>query len=252
MGGGTRHVEGPQPPVEGPSPRGRGNLGGQGVGAAGGGTIPAWAGEPVPRAWGERRAGDHPRVGGGTLYDEHRTDSDWGPSPRGRGNRARARPTALRRGTIPAWAGEPYAASGCRAHGRDHPRVGGGTMFGKSVEITEAGPSPRGRGNLQVSPRNVFGLGTIPAWAGEPCCGRSARSRIGDHPRVGGGTGGGFRHDAAQVGPSPRGRGNPQTHSRHSRAAGTIPAWAGEPPKKSRMTHFPRDHPRVGGGTRSR
>ncbi len=71
--------------------------------------------------------------------------------------------------------------------------------------------------------------GTIPAWAGEPFSVIPNHIRIGDHPRVGGGTTSSGERGVFEDGPSPRGRGNRQTATACPTRHGTIPAWAGEP-----------------------
>ena len=76
----------------------------------------------------------------------------------------------MERGSIPAWAGEPFIS--CQGHVSFwvYPRVGGGAVFlddgGKEV----AGLSPRGRGSLPDFRQERRREGSIPAWAGEPVC----------------------------------------------------------------------------------
>ena len=50
---------------------------------------------------------------------------------------------------------------------------------------------------------------------------------------------------------SPRGRGNLDTGGRAVTPGGSIPAWAGEPPRSSRERRSGWVYPRVGGGTSS-
>ncbi len=91
------------------------------------GTIPAWAGEPVNIAGANPGVRDHPRVGGGTAQVTLKPWLIYGPSPRGRGNRALTPALQAASGTIPAWAGEPPSPEAVIWNGWDHPRVGGGT-----------------------------------------------------------------------------------------------------------------------------
>ena len=55
-------------------------------------------------------------------------------------------------GSIPAWAGEPHAASGCRCSGAVHPRVGGGAVVADQVRI---------KGVLGRAPAEVLGPGVV-------------------------------------------------------------------------------------------
>ncbi len=168
VGGGTARAGLAPDCPRGPSPRGRGNPRATGPWGCGWGSIPAWAGEPVPVPNGYSISGDHPRVGGGTQSPARTSQFHEGPSPRGRGNPApmsRSPPTL---GTIPAWAGEPYRECNNVCYRRDHPRVGGGTDGATWTLRYDPGPSPRGRGNRRMRPRPKWRNGTIPAWAGEP------------------------------------------------------------------------------------
>ena len=86
VGGGTTLGGLTVTPSRGLSPRGRGNLRSFGWPNIRGGSIPAWAGEPV-RSWlNPRSHGVYPRVGGGTHLPPLMPLSAPGLSPRGRGN----------------------------------------------------------------------------------------------------------------------------------------------------------------------
>jgi len=132
---------------------------------------------------------------------------------------------------------------------RDHPRVGGGTLSAEIDFPLWKGPSPRGRGNLNHKRAARIGSGTIPAWAGEPIILHEPPHIKQDHPRVGGGTRETPLPIRSSAGPSPRGRGNRDLFPSACLGKGTIPAWAGEPPVRSKLSRNTRDHPRVGGGT---
>ena len=91
------------------------------------------------------------------------------------------------------------------------------------------GPSPRGRGNLEVVAAATRKEGSIPAR---------------------GGTSHGFGHWEYDKGPSPRGRGNPiDADDPHLRAR-SIPARAGEPRRRAPGGGPRAVHPRAGGGTK--
>ena len=66
VGGGTAVARGPTPAGRGLSPRGRGNRRPGPIHRGAGRSIPAWAGEPPPRAGRPCRHQVYPRVGGGT------------------------------------------------------------------------------------------------------------------------------------------------------------------------------------------
>ena len=88
----------------------------------------------------------------------------------------------------------------------------------------------------------------IPAWAGEPRRGPSRAMPTRVYPRVGGGAALTSETEIKAVGLSPRGRG-----SRHIRGGdlgdgGSIPAWAGEPPRVMPAALRDGVYPRVGGG----
>ena len=69
------------------------------------------------------------------------------------------------------------------------------------------------------------------------------------YPRVGGGTGMSYHYRTRGLGLSPRGRGNLFRPSLPDGAAGSIPAWAGEPTHGCGTRTYSTVYPRVGGGT---
>ena len=191
MGGGTRrnwHPLGHVPKCRmGLSPRGRGN-------------------QPVTPLTDTGKGGVYPRVGGGT-YEEignPRLFSGTGLSPRGRGNQpVSPSPIDRGKGSIPAWAGEPRISNGWAGLSAwageprirfpltvtlVYPRVGGGTRHLEVIGGALCGLSPRGRGNRNLSRYVRGGVGSIPAWAGEPRSVAKMRHISWVYPRVGGGT----------------------------------------------------------------
>ena len=235
--------------MRGPSPRGRGNPTTNRPASAIRRSIPAWAGKP--RASDRRTAcvAVHPRVGGETRFGGQCPKCMTGPSPRGRGNRQphiQAHPGGR---SIPAWAGKPRAkgkkVDAVPVHPRVggetryevddktgqgvHPRVGGETALSTVIDSHVEGPSPRGRGNLEVDHELVSLDGSIPAWAGKPHRPRDDQRQRSVHPRVGGETVPTSRRLNPQNGPSPRGRGNPPPPSPPPPDRRSIPAWAGKP-----------------------
>ena len=85
------------------------------------------------------------------------------------------------------------------------------------------------RGNLSQSFPTPLIAGSIPAYAGEPFpkFSYTADSRV--YPRVCGGTADILQICTIHCGLSPRMRGNPDDGLRSNLAAGSIPAYAGEP-----------------------
>ena len=158
----------------------------------------------------------------------------------------------LDRGSIPAWAGEPYGPSCGPPRCRVHPRVGGGAYLVDCRAEVIPGPSPRGRGSLARRFRCGTIARSIPAWAGEPVQRREKRDRAVVHPRVGGGAPGRCERGARERGPSPRGRGSQLADREQPQYRGSIPAWAGEPPRHPFAGNPCTVHPRVGGGARLR
>ena len=152
-----------------------------------------------------------------------------GLSPRGRGNlrAADTGPTSSR--SIPAWTGEPHVGIDYQCLTPVYPRVDGGTVGVVAKAASFAGLSPRGRGNPICAKFAVALIRSIPAWTGEPICGRAIRWGKTVYPRVDGGTRLGLERPICCTGLSPRGRGNPDSHGPTLGCNRSIPAWTGEP-----------------------
>ena len=134
-------IQGLSPRVRGNPPSHRGRAGSQR-------SIPACAGEPASRPGAPAVSMVYPRVCGGTVPAHRRHPGVAGLSPRVRGNLQRQRRERQRIGSIPACAGEPWAAVG---------------EWWKGL-----GLSPRVRGNRESHERYHQKRGSIPACAGEP------------------------------------------------------------------------------------
>ena len=166
--GGTTVRLASRSPRRGLSPRVRGNRYFDSAPPTADGSIPASAGEP---GWAcNRRAttGVYPRECGGTLIEFSEAGDHRGLSPRVRGNPRRATPGSGRPGSIPASAGEPWAAAFADGTDRVYPRECGGTVLPASVGSAGSGLSPRVRGNPRLRLFPAAFLGSIPASAGEP------------------------------------------------------------------------------------
>ena len=151
------------------------------------GSIPAWAGQPFERPQGCRQPLPvYPRVGGATQSPGRPHQPGLGLSPRGRGNPGGRATMIVDRGSIPAWAGQPYkdrVRLGCL---RVYPRVGGATWCAPRLFQPVFGLSPRGRGNLRRERRQIACTWSIPAWAGQPTLRLEWEWRCWVYPRVGG------------------------------------------------------------------
>ena len=236
-------------PSKGLSPRVRGNRADAAVADHGRGSIPACAGEPGSASTASRPRRVYPRVCGGTCSTGAHESRGEGLSPRVRGNRQINHVGLLVRGSIPACAGEPPCTPPVACRQRVYPRVCGGTTERLGPKPPTEGLSPRVRGNLRVAPHEGRRVGSIPACAGEPEPVPSSASAWVVYPRVCGGTCAPWPVLRAQVGLSPRVRGNPGLSSLRFDRGGSIPACAGEPTGRPPPTRSPRVYPRVCGGT---
>ena len=235
--------------LAGLSPRMRGNQMALVVLETLGGTIPAHAGEPMCRTPATSPSRDYPRACGGTVGREPTVFALQGLSPRMRGNPIRPFRPRPGRGTIPAHAGEPIAASEAIAKRGDYPRACGGTELEAGMRNALKGLSPRMRGNRRQSAVDTFHRGTIPAHAGEPSEQVNPLVPTWDYPRACGGTGRLDAHSRARKGLSPRMRGNLSVTTWPAPTWGTIPAHAGEPIRAAARASRARDYPRACGGT---
>ena len=170
------------------SPRVRGNPVALCRAGAGGGSIPACAGEPPDDAPAPAHSQVYPRVCGGTWRPACGKDEYVGLSPRVRGNPIRVIWGAISARSIPACAGEPSQRPNPPRLSPVYPRVCGGTGWFLFSTPTIVGLSPRVRGN-QLPVHGYFQLvGSIPACAGEPVSAQLAVAVVMVYPRVCGGT----------------------------------------------------------------
>ena len=154
-----------------------------------------------------------------------------GLSPRLRGNPWGTERGILRRGSIPAPAGEPSRTSRRRWLMRVYPRACGGTLEPPPKANQKAGLSPRLRGNLQLASCSPFCSGSIPAPAGEPPAGELFAFLFRVYPRACGGT--------------------PSMTVRMTELTGLSPRLRGNPPASPCTNHPVPVYPRACGGTRS-
>ena len=194
--------------ASGLSPRVRGNLRWPRFTAAWGRSIPTCAGEPASTPTAGGASGVYPRVCGGTAWASLSHRNWTGLSPRVRGNHLRRPAAAPGHRSIPACAGEPRRMTGCglpawvypRVCGEPtggcrppsgttvYPRVCGGTDRSSRRTSSQAGLSPRVRGNPHCHHRCKRFVRSIPACAGEPAASLMAAAPASVYPRVCGGT----------------------------------------------------------------
>ena len=213
------------------------------------GSIPACAGEPFRLGHRHIIGSVYPRVCGGTRVDGVRIAPAYGLSPRVRGNLRLPGLLQVRRGSIPACAGEPVSRHPMQSATPVYPRVCGGTWDDVASSRIGLGLSPRVRGN-RPERRSVRQPGrSIPACAGEPSVRLPATSAARVYPRVCGGTSQGIPARSHRKGLSPRVRGNRAVADGAVANDRSIPACAGEPARRMTAAAAPEVYPRVCGGT---
>ena len=131
------------------SPRVRGNQFHDYRPVGAGRSIPACAGEPVPRLTSDCVARVYPRVCGGTPFARPCRAGPEGLSPRVRGNHLGQFTSSFVLRSIPACAGEPANCASRIALLRVYPRVCGGTTCHALPSLPSTGLSPRVRGNRE-------------------------------------------------------------------------------------------------------
>ena len=172
-----------------------------------------------------------------------------GLSPPTRGNPRYGSPPPVKRGSIPAHAGEPLGRQGGRANPRVYPRPRGGTLRQGDMRRFGRGLSPPTRGNLSLARTLAPRHGSIPAHAGEPCRPQCNRPPKAVYPRPRGGTCNGGRCSTCARGLSPPTRGNRPPSRPRLRRDGSIPAHAGEPRPPLAEPSKRKVYPRPRGGT---
>ena len=235
------------------SPRGRGNRRYWCNGPNPGGSIPAWAGQPSRTISCATSIPVYPRVGGATEAEISRLFAQRGLSPRGAGQPSLSiiatRSTAVyprvggatstttmrtrsNPGLSPRGRGQPLRPPRSCQSNTVYPRVGGATLTRDVAAADQEGLSPRGRGNLPRARGGERRGRSIPAWAGQPTQQSVQYSPWRVYPRVGGATSFWRPVSHRWQGLSPRGRGNRMDMGGISASAGSIPAWAGQPPNQ--------------------
>ncbi|PKV04346.1 hypothetical protein CQR51_1309 [Bifidobacterium pseudolongum subsp. globosum] len=235
------------------------------------GIIPALAGNTCRKISARRSLRDHPRACGEHQQQPRRSAHRQGSSPRLRGTLRVGVVAAAVHGIIPALAGNTTAGIFQRIAGRDHPRACGEHLASAFNTLFGVGSSPRLRGTRGVDllaaveeeiipalagntsrPRSTRrAAGIIPVLAGNTSKHSSRSSRRWDHPRAcGEHVLVAFEHDLDR-GSSPRLRGTPEHGQCGRRAAGIIPALAGNTISLKNVSFFLGSSPRLRGTPRS-
>ena len=215
------------------------------------GYIPARAGEARFDAVIAQRARVHPRACGGSGAEEAGRAAGEGTSPRVRGKLLRDIDACLRKGYIPARAGEaPPDVQGPNSVSV-HPRACGGSLRRGLAAVRKLGTSPRVRGKLRRGRLVRVTHRYIPARAGEATRRRRARPNARVHPRACGGSRLARESQRVPVGTSPRVRGKRPSCARAGTRGGYIPARAGEAVDVGVGRQTMRVHPRACGGSRA-
>ena len=233
--------------LEGSSPRMRGTLHGGVDALKTAGIIPAHAGNTAPCTLRPAGCRDHPRACGEHTIRFKAGSLDMGSSPRMRGTPYGTVVAKVTPRIIPAHAGNTRIVSFQFQRIWDHPRACGEHTSLPTVSFIAMGSSPRMRGTPVIIVPEAYGVGIIPAHAGNTVnCGVTCLVN-GDHPRACG------EHrsvdevlDGAE-GSSPRMRGTPTRWSYTLRCGRIIPAHAGNTGILFSSAPQPGDHPRACG-----
>ena len=190
---------------------------------------------------------DHPRVRGEYSLPEGPPEQLLGSSPRVRGILDPRRGHEPGARIIPACAGNILPVPTTDPETADHPRVCGEYESCPLSIWNVGGSSPRVRGIFGYISDLQFGVGIIPACAGNITCPPPSAPCSGDHPRVCGEYLGKTANQMGGLGSSPRVRGIYPIESSANDNSRIIPACAGNMSGSCRSTRSRPDHPRVCG-----
>ena len=214
------------------SPHGRGKQIQGGLVLVGQGSIPARAGETPPSGAHTSSVQVYPRTGGGNGGTCLAMCIARGLSPHGRGKPLSPGRRDFLQRSIPARAGETPGGVADGGVGAVYPRTGGGNSSAGMRAVTWVGLSPHGRGKRQSGPAPAQWSGSIPARAGETRWATWSVVSPEVYPRTGGGNFPFSLRQSQHRGLSPHGRGKLVCHYRHCLSPGSIPARAGETPRR--------------------
>ena len=130
----------------------------------------------------------YPRLRGGSTALFTANGLPHGLSPPTRGIPMRAAIVRAHIGSIPAYAGDPAAGWSASQVRQVYPRLRGGSLRGDDADKPVHGLSPPTRGIPPPEEREPVTLGSIPAYAGDPCLCGQVNGRHGVYPRLRGGS----------------------------------------------------------------
>ena len=150
-------------------------------------------------------------------------------------------------GSIPARAGQPEDQNHEATRIGVHPRSRGAATNLIHGVINGVGPSPLARGSQDAWRYEPAHRGSIPARAGQPASRSSTPPPRRVHPRSRGAARGLAVWRSKAPGPSPLARGSLANGHQTDRAAGSIPARAGQPVPRAPARRTSAVHPRSRG-----
>ena len=156
----------------------------------------------------------------------------------------------MRRGSIPARAGQPWRRCRFPRVARFYPRSRGATDMNGLMTSTRWGLSPLARGNRLAIVVEGEAIGSIPARAGQPPPTGESVPPTGVYPRSRGATHLSRLTNSPSMGLSPLARGNRRGKARHLLQRGSIPARAGQPSLCALQPMRRRVYPRSRGATK--
>ena len=191
------------------------------------GIIPAHAGNTHGCTRQAHPARDHPRACGEHVGNVPLPRQQRGSSPRMRGTHWILQCCRMKRGIIPAHAGNTVCDRFCNDSSRDHPRACGEHKATTKAAAFGSGSSPRMRGTPTLECSCLNGTGIIPAHAGNTARRKTPDGQARDHPRA---CGEHCRYRAfgsRRLGSSPRMRGTLMKAREDGDPYRIIPAHAG-------------------------
>ena len=191
------------------------------------GLIPARAGNTAAGSNSHPPAGAHPRSRGEHSGWLELSPSGGGSSPLARGTQRLARTLTLRRGLIPARAGNTAAGSNSHPPAGAHPRSRGEHAAIPCMDWNVSGSSPLARGTLFSFCCGAAAPGLIPARAGNTVDIAAVHKPSRAHPRSRGEHSTSSAVLVSRLGSSPLARGTRWVTSWITDPCGLIPARAG-------------------------
>ena len=194
----------------------------------------------------------YPRLRGGSRFNPNLAAYLCGLSPPTRGIHRRPLVVADARGSIPAYAGDPFVLPDVAKYEPVYPRLRGGSTGRGTRTTSPHGLSPPTRG---IPAGAIDGGGSdrsIPAYAGDPIPTQASRTPSTVYPRLRGGSQRGRYGVGSVLGLSPPTRGIRRYAAPRCRRSGSIPAYAGDPSCIGIVIASAEVYPRLRGGSASR